>query len=99
MTVDLMTTDHLRDNQKVYLYLAGGRGIGFGLGFGVLANRGQSQYPLSEGTFTWGGAYGTLFLIDPVEGIIGILMTKIRPSGPTGIRPRFSVVLSQVVVN
>jgi CubicO group peptidase (beta-lactamase class C family) len=31
---------------------------------------------LSTGTFGWSGAYGTHFFVDPVEGVVAVLMVQ-----------------------
>jgi CubicO group peptidase (beta-lactamase class C family) len=94
MTVDMMITNQIGAGKPVYI-----RGDGFGLGFGVLTNPAKSPDALSIGTFTWGGADGTLFWIDPQEDLIGILMIQLNPYTRSEIRPLFSVVVSQAIVD
>ena len=96
MTVDMMITNQIGGGKPVYIR---GDGYGFGLGFGVLTDPSKSPDALSIGTFTWGGANGTLFWIDPVEDLIGILMIQINPYGHFNIRPLYSVVVSQAIVD
>ena len=45
---------------RIPVYIRG-EGYGFGLGFGVLTNSAEAQDALSIGSYTWGGAYGTLY--------------------------------------
>ena len=94
MTVDLMFENHIGTDKPVYVR---GDGYGFGLGGAVLMDRGTSVDALSEGTWTWGGAYGTIFWIDPKEELIPIMLIQISPYSHFGIRPLFSVVASQAV--
>ena len=54
--------------------LGAGRGFGFGLGFGV--NTGESTAGRSKGEYSWGGAAGTVFWIDPVEDLIVVGMVQ-----------------------
>ena len=96
MTVDNMISNHIGADRPVYIR---GSGYGFGLGFGVLTNSAQAPDALSIGSYTWGGAYGTLYWADPVEDLIGILMIQIRPYNHLGIRPLFSNVVTQAVVD
>ena len=96
MTVDMMITNQIGSGKPVYIR---GAGYGFGLGFGVLTDPSKSPDALSIGTFTWGGANGTLFWIDPVEDLIGILMVQINPYSHFNIRPLYSVVVSQAIVD
>ena len=96
MTVDMMFSNHIGTGKPVYIR---GDGYGFGLGFGVLTNPAKSGDALSIGTFTWGGANGTLFWIDPQEDLIGILMIQINPYSHFNIRPLFSVAVSQAITD
>jgi len=96
MTVDNMITNHIGSDKSVYIR---GDGYGFGLGFGVLTNSAEAEYVLSIGSYTWGGAYGTLCWADPVEDLIGILMIQIAPYNHLNIRPLFSNVVTQAVID
>ena len=96
ITVDMMISNQIGSGKPVYIR---GAGYGFGLGFAVLTDPSKSPDALSPGTFTWGGADGTLFWIDPVEELIGIMMVQINPYSHFNIRPLFSVVVSQAVVD
>lgn len=98
MTVDMMITNQIGGgpNKRVYIR---GDGYGFGLGFAVLTDPSKSPDALSPGTFTWGGADGTLFWIDPVEQLIGIMMIQISPYNHFNIRPLFSVAVAQAITD
>jgi CubicO group peptidase (beta-lactamase class C family) len=96
MTVNMMITNQIGEGKPVYIR---GDGYGFGLGFGVLTNPAKAPDALSIGTFTWGGANGTLFWIDPQEDLIGIMMIQINPYSHFNIRPLFSVAVSQAVTD
>ena len=96
MTVDNMISNHIGSGKDVYIR---GGGYGFGLGFGVLTNSAEAQDALSIGSYTWGGAYGTLYWADPVEDLIGILLIQIRPYDHLSIRPLFSNVVTQAVTD
>jgi CubicO group peptidase (beta-lactamase class C family) len=54
--------------------------MGFGLGFSVVMDPAQAGTLSSVGTIGWGGMASTNFWIDPVEEIVGILLTQIWPS-------------------
>ena len=96
MTVDNMISNHIGSGKDVYIR---GGGYGFGLGFGVLTNSAEAQDALSIGSYTWGGANGTLYGADPVEDLIGILLIQIRPYDHLSIRPLFSNVVTQAVTD
>jgi len=55
-------------------------GVGFGLGFAM---------DLRTWEYFWGGVFSTFFFVDPVERIIGILMTQHLPSNLYPIRREF----------
>ena len=94
-TVSLMLDNHTGD---LPLWLAG-PGIGFGLGFGVVIDRGEAATPLSEGSGYWGGAYCTLSWIDPEQELIGIVMTQVRPYTHINIRQDFQVLTYQAIID
>ena len=73
-TVAYMTTDHL-DTIKTAVPNALA-GYGFGLGFSVRKNDGVSNLIGSAGEYSWGGAAGTTFWIDPKEQLVAVLMTQ-----------------------
>lgn len=96
MTVNAMITNQIGPGKPVYIR---GDGYGFGLGFAVLTDPSKAPDALSIGSFTWGGANGTLFWIDPQEDLIGILMIQINPYAHFNIRPLFSVAVSQAITD
>jgi len=96
MTVNMMITNQIGAGKPVYIR---GDGYGFGLGFAVLTDPSKAPDALSIGTFTWGGANGTLFWIDPQEDLIGIMMIQINPYSHFNIRPLFSVAVSQAITD
>ena len=95
MTINNMITNQIGDLPVDVR----GAGYGFGLGFGILTNPAQTTDALSVGSYTWGGAYGTLYWADPVEDLIGILLIQIRPYTHFNIRPMFSNVVTQAVID
>jgi CubicO group peptidase (beta-lactamase class C family) len=78
-TVRHMTSDHLGDIKPATTSLA--PGYGFGLGFAVRRADGLNGAPGSAGEYTWGGAGGTAFWVDPKEQLFAVLMTQAQP-GP-----------------
>jgi CubicO group peptidase (beta-lactamase class C family) len=91
-----MLANHIGVGKNVYVR---GPGYGFGLGAGVLTDPSKTIDALSPGTWSWGGAYGTIFWIDPVEELIPIMLIQITPYSHFAIRPLFSVVASQAVID
>lgn len=81
-TIQYMTMNHLTpevrnngasDFPESHLY----KGQYFGLGFGVMREPGLSEVISSAGAYSWGGAAGTKFWIDPEEDLVAILMTQL----------------------
>ena len=71
-TVDLMTRNHLGDIELA-------RGVGFGLGFGIVVDPIEAGSVGSAGEYSWGGLAGTRFWVDPKENLIGIFMVQSVP--------------------
>jgi|TARA_Y100000310_G_scaffold36397_1_gene34282 CubicO group peptidase (beta-lactamase class C family) len=94
-TVQLMMDNHTDD---IPIWLAG-PGMGFGLGWGVVVDRGKAATPLSEGSVYWGGAFCTISWIDPAQELVGILMTQVRPYTHINIRQDFQVLVHQAIVD
>ncbi|MFM1896741.1 MAG: hypothetical protein RLZZ385_1815 [Pseudomonadota bacterium] len=94
-TVNLMISNHTGDHD-VYVR---GPGYGFGLGFGVLNDAGVARDPLTPGTFSWGGAWGTVFWIDPVENMLGIMMTQITSYAHLNVRQELGVTAMQSITD
>lgn len=81
-TLEYMTQNHLAgifgaNGQHDPQELPGfARGTGFGLGFAVIDEPTAAGGVGSVGEYYWGGAAGTIFWIDPVEQLIGIVMIQ-----------------------
>ena len=79
-TVRRMTTNALPPGIR---FSGGDMGMGaqggatFGLGFGIRSNAASSWVPGSVGSFTWSGAWGTYFWVDPAEQLIAIQLIQI----------------------
>lgn len=94
-TVRLMTVNHTGE-RAIWLR---GEGFGFGLGYSVTTDLGRSAMPSAEGTYGWGGAYCTVFWVDPEDEVIGILMTQVRPYTHLNIRKDFQTLTYQAIVD
>jgi CubicO group peptidase (beta-lactamase class C family) len=81
-TLDYMTQNHLggifgTTGQHSPDELPGmARGTGFGLGFAVIEDPTAVGGNTSTGEYYWGGAAGTIFWVDPVEELVGIVMIQ-----------------------
>ncbi len=94
-TINLMISNHSGDND-VYIR---GPGYTFGLGFGLVSDVGTARDPLTPGTFSWGGAWGTIFWVDPVENMIGIMMTQITSYRHITVRQDVGVTAMQSIID
>jgi CubicO group peptidase (beta-lactamase class C family) len=76
-TLELMHTNHLAPALRPYV-LGGipAPGYGFGLGSRVAMDIGQTALAGSPGEFGWSGAAKTYYWVDPIEEIVGVLMTQ-----------------------
>ena len=72
-TIDVMTT-----NQVGALFDASG-GRGFGLAFQTNDRLGADGLA-SVGTWGWGGAYGSIYKVDPKEHLVMVLMINQLPN-------------------
>ena len=61
-------------------------GQGFGLGFAVLLDPTVAQIIGTPGEYYWGGAASTAFFVNPVEELIMLFLTQLRPSSTYPIR-------------
>lgn len=89
-TVKLMTT-----NQVGTLHST--TGLGFGLGFETTDRFGATG-PSSVGTFAWGGAYGTMYRVDPEARLVIVLMIQLLPNA-TDIQQKFPMLVYQALLD
>ena len=92
-TIELMTCNHIGD-LPVWLT---GPGNGFGLGFGITLDRGQTHNSDTEGSYTWGGAFCTYWWNDPTEKLFGMMLTQVRPYAHLNIRADFKNCVNQAI--
>ena len=73
-SVALMTANHVGDLL--------GNGAGFGLGFQIRLDLGASGQPGSVGDYGWGGAYHTVYWVDPAERLVVVYFTQLLTPMP-----------------
>ncbi len=93
-TIELMTSNHLRDG----VYRDGNPALGFGLGFGVTLDVERTQALGSVGAYGWGGAATTRFTIDPQEELIHIEMTQLMNNDSVPVLDEIQVAIYQAIV-
>ena len=105
-TIELMTQNHLPGGQDLAALAPPGLfseaamvGTGFGLGFSVLLDLSRAQIAGSVGQYAWGGAASTAFWIDPVEEVVVVFMTQLRPSSTYPFRRELQVLVNAAVVD
>ena len=91
-TLELMTVNHLPDNQDLTEMSESAfsetpyAGVGFGLGFSVMLDPAKSQTTSDIGEYGWGGAASTVFFINPKEDMFVIFLTQLLPSSTYQVR-------------
>ena len=94
-TLDMMTSDQLgpevrgRTTSTVL-----SEGYSFGLGFAVRSQTGMAAYAGSAGDYTWGGAFGTYFWVDPKEQLAVVYMA----ATPGEIRTTYRTLVRNLVL-
>lgn len=90
-SVELMTTDHMRDIPY------GRDGQGFGLGFTVATDLGARGTLGSEGDYGWGGAYHSSYWVDPVEKLVVVYFTQVIPARGLDDRAKLRALVYQAL--
>jgi CubicO group peptidase (beta-lactamase class C family) len=76
-TLELMHSNHLPPELLPYEILGQpSPGMGFGLGSRVVLDVAQTGGTGSVGEYGWAGAAKTYYWVDPVEDLVGVLMTQ-----------------------
>jgi CubicO group peptidase (beta-lactamase class C family) len=100
-TVKMMTSDHLGNSIKnnVASTEPGRAGYGFGLGVAVRTQRGVAAINGNVGEFTWNGANGTIFWVDPVEEMVVVMMAASPGESRKVYREKLAAVIYGALVN
>jgi CubicO group peptidase (beta-lactamase class C family) len=85
----------MHTNQVGTLHSA--NGLGFGLGFETTDRYGANGLD-DVGAFGWGGAYGTVYRVDPQERLVIMLMLQLLPN-TTDVREKFPVMVYQTLMD
>ena len=85
-TVELMTTNQIGTLHST-------TGLGFGLGFQTTDRYGANGMD-SVGAFGWGGAYGSIYRVDPQARLVIVLMIQLMPN-TSDIRTTFPALVHQ----
>jgi CubicO group peptidase (beta-lactamase class C family) len=69
-------------------------GYTFGLGFAIRQEAGIAPVAGSKGDYTWGGAFGTYFWVDPKEQLVAVFMS----AAPGEIRVHYRSLIRSLVL-
>ncbi len=69
----------------------------FGLGFQITTEDGQTQFGISEGSFSWGGYFSTNYWADPKERLVCLIFTQQSPMSHNEIHNRFRAMVYQAL--
>ncbi|HTJ11348.1 MAG TPA: serine hydrolase domain-containing protein [Dinghuibacter sp.] len=86
-TVELMTSGQLD-----FLYNGSDN---FGLGFGLTSARSAARGGRNEGSFSWGGYFGTTYWADPKAHLVCLIMTQQTPNSHGDLAAKFEDVVYQ----
>ncbi|MEJ2202631.1 MAG: serine hydrolase [Gemmatimonadota bacterium] len=90
-TVQLMTVNHVEDRFEA-------PGVGFGLGFSVVEDLGARGVPGSVGEFGWGGAYHSVYWVDPAEELVVVYFTQVIPAPGLDDHAKLRALVYQAIV-
>jgi CubicO group peptidase (beta-lactamase class C family) len=85
----------MRTNQVGTLHSP--NGLGFGLGFETTDRYGANGMD-NVGAYGWGGAYGTMYRIDPHARLVIMLMIQLLPN-TTDVREKFPAMVYQALID
>jgi CubicO group peptidase (beta-lactamase class C family) len=84
-TVGLMTSPQLD-----FLYNGNDN---FGLGFAITSAKSAARNARNEGSFAWGGYYGTTYWADPKAHLVCLIMTQHTPNSHGDIAAKFEALV------
>ncbi|TCD00458.1 serine hydrolase domain-containing protein [Pedobacter psychroterrae] len=69
----------------------------FGLGFGIVTEKGSANTPAQAGTFSWGGAFSTSYWVDPKEKMVLLFYRQLQSSSHGNVTERFRALTYQAL--
>jgi len=88
-TVELITSNQIGD-----LFLGRDK---FGLGFEITTADGQAKLGISEGSFSWGGYFGTIYWADPKERLVCLMFIQQNPLSHPAVQDKFRALVYQAL--
>jgi CubicO group peptidase (beta-lactamase class C family) len=83
VTVGLMSSNHVADDAMYKFWGPDSRGLGYGLGVGVVIDAVNSPQAGFNGDYSWGGFWDTHWFVSPRTGIVAVLLAQVDPRGNT----------------
>jgi CubicO group peptidase (beta-lactamase class C family) len=71
----------------------------FGLGFEVVTEKGSSKTPAREGTFSWSGAFATIYWVDPKEKMVLLFFRQLESSSRGEVFEKFRNLTYQAIAD
>lgn len=90
-TVEMMTS-----GQLPFLYNGSDN---FGLGFGLTSERSAAREVRNQGSFSWGGFFGTTYWADPKAHLVCLIMTQHTPNSHSEMARKVEQLIYQSFVN
>lgn len=69
----------------------------FGLGFGIVTEKGSANTPAQAGTFSWGGAFATSYWVDPKEKMVLLFYRQLQSSTHGDVVEKFRALTYQAL--
>lgn len=92
-SVEMMARNHV---EGLPLWATGNQ---FGLGFEIMTEKGLQKILGTPGSYKWGGAFGTEYVIDPKEDLVMIFYSNIRPfEGKVDFLNKFRTLVYQALI-
>jgi CubicO group peptidase (beta-lactamase class C family) len=96
-TIDLMATNHLTDAQLALQPI--GPGTGFGLDVAVIMDPARAGTTAGKGSYSWGGAAGTWFWVDPENDVVFLGFISVLGGSSYRLDERSAQLLYQALVD
>jgi CubicO group peptidase (beta-lactamase class C family) len=75
-TVDQISRNQLGD---LRVQFPGLNAFGYGVGIVTETGRSKDNEPSAVGSYSWAGAFGTIFWVDPQNALVGVFMAQTSP--------------------
>ena len=93
-SVELMTVSHLGE-----IPFPWEKGTGFGLGFSIVEDLGLRGVLGSKGEYGWGGAYHSIYWIDPKEKLVVVYFTQLIPANGLDDHAKIRALVYQALID